>query len=68
MLENMKNTLFNINADAVVIDFNNTHYNEDVVEVLINIVMEESLTRVTQLLSVVTSSNITSFKCLARKK
>jgi hypothetical protein len=59
MLENMENTLFNINAYALVIDFNNTHCNEDVVEVLINIIMEESLTRVPQLLSVITSSNIT---------
>jgi hypothetical protein len=33
MLENMENTLFNHNADALVIDFNNTHYNEDVVGV-----------------------------------
>ncbi len=55
----MENTLFNINAYALVIDFNNTHCNEDVVEVLINIIMEESLTRVPQLLSVITSSNIT---------
>ncbi len=68
MLENMENTLFNPNAYAFVIDFNNTHCNEDVVEVLIDIIMEESLTRVTQLLSAITSSNITPFKCLARKK
>ncbi len=68
MLENMKNTLFNINADAVVIDFNNTHYNEDVdVEVPINIVMEKSLTRVTQFLNAIVSLNIASLKCLAKK-
>jgi hypothetical protein len=68
MLENMENTLFNPNVDALVIDFNNTRCNEDVVEVLIDTIMEESLTRVTQLLSAITSSNITSFKRLARKK
>jgi hypothetical protein len=37
----MENTLFNTNANAFAIDFNNTFYNEDVdVETLINIVIE----------------------------
>jgi hypothetical protein len=41
MLENMENTLFNTNANALAIDFNNTFYNEGVdVEVSINIVIE----------------------------
>jgi hypothetical protein len=69
MLENMENTLFNTNVHALVIAFNNTHYNENVdFEVSINIVMEESLRRVTQLSSTIVSSSIASFKCLARKK
>jgi hypothetical protein len=69
MLENMENTLFNTNVHALVIAFNNMHYNENVdFEVSINIVMEESLRRVTQLSSTIVSSSIASFKCLARKK
>ncbi len=64
----MENILFNSVVDALVIDFNNTHCNEDVIEVLIDTITEESLTRVTQLLNAITSSNIGSFKCLARKK
>jgi hypothetical protein len=41
MLENMENTLFNTNANALAIDLNNTFYNKDVdVEMLINIVIE----------------------------
>jgi hypothetical protein len=35
MLENMENTLFNTNANALAIDFHNTLYND--VEVSINI-------------------------------
>ncbi len=69
MLENMENTLFNTNVHALVIAFNNMHYNENVdFEVSINIVMEESLRRVTQLSSTIVSSSIASFKCLTRKK
>jgi hypothetical protein len=50
MMENMDNTLFNTNGDALAIDFNNTHFNENVdVEVLINSVMEKSLTSVATL-------------------
>ncbi len=68
-MENMENTLFNTNANALAFDFNNTHCNEDVdVEMSTDIVMEESLTRVTQLSSAIASSSIASFKCLARKK
>jgi hypothetical protein len=41
MLKNMENTLFNTNANALAIDFNNIFYNEDVdVEMSINIVIE----------------------------
>jgi hypothetical protein len=69
MLENMENMLFNTNVDALAFDFNNTHCNEDVdVEVSTDIVMEESLTRVTQLSSAIASSSISSLKCLAIKK
>jgi hypothetical protein len=65
MMENMDDTLFNTNGNAHAIDFNNTHCNEDVdVEVPINIVMEESLTKVTQFLSPIVSLNIDSLKCL----
>jgi hypothetical protein len=64
MMENMENTLFNTNGDALAIDFNNTHCNEDVdVEVLIDIVMEESLTRATQFLNAIVSLSIASLKC-----
>jgi hypothetical protein len=66
MMESMDNTLFNTNGDALAIDFNNTHCNEDV-EVSIDIVMEESLTRVTQFLNAIVSLNIASLKCLARR-
>jgi hypothetical protein len=49
--------------------FNNIPYNEDVdVEVSIDIVMEKSLIRVTQLSNAIASSSIASVKCLARKK
>jgi capsid portal protein len=66
MMENMDNILFNTNGNALAIDFNNTHYNENVdVEVPINIVMEASLTRVTQFLNAIVSLNISSLKCLA---
>jgi hypothetical protein len=68
IMENMDNTLFNTNGNALAIDFNNTHFNEDVdVEVPIDIVMEESLTRVTQFLNAIASLSITSLKCLARR-
>ncbi len=67
-MENMDNTLFNTNGDALAFDFNNTHCNEDVdVEVPINIVMEKSLTKVTQFLNAIVSLSIASLKCLAKK-
>lgn len=64
MMENMDNALFNTNGNALAIDYNNTHCNEDVdVEVPIDIVMEKSLTRVTQFLNAIASLSIASLKC-----
>ena len=67
MLDNIKTPLFKTIEEEV--QAYNTECNEEIdVEVSLDIVMEESLTKVVELLKCISSSNMSTIRNLARKK